>query len=183
MSHKLSKQFVYLNFNQTIFHEYDADFYENVSPGRETNHFGHKNIYHIILVMKHIRIGFVNNVIIISETFLFFQGSQQMHQQQQQQQSAGSFMQKSTSSSTSSSSATTQVKSILKQPQQQQQIRQHGEEIGQEKLKTQIQSAITDIEDNIDRRDFADKENMSPTQQQQQQQQMMFQQQQQQVDI
>ena len=128
------------------------------------------------LVMKHIRIGFVNNVIIISATFLFFQGSQQMHQQQ----SAGSFMQKSTSSSTSSSSATTQVKSILKQPQQQ--IRQHGEEIGQEKLKTQIQSAITDIEDNIDRRDFADKENMSPTQQQQQQQ-MMFQQQQQQVDI
>ena len=179
MSQKLSKQFVYLNFNQTIFHEYDADFYENFSPGRETNHFGHKNIYHIILVMKHIRIGFVNNVIIISETFLFFQGSQQMHQQQQQ--SAGSFMQKSTSSSTSSSSATTQVKSILKQPQQQ--IRQHGEEIGQEKLKTQIQSAITDIEDNIDRRDFADKENMSPTQQQQQQQQMMFQQQQQQVDI
>ena len=45
MSHKLSKQFVYLNFNQTNFHEYDADFYENVSPGRETNHFGHKNIY------------------------------------------------------------------------------------------------------------------------------------------
>ena len=44
MSQKLSKQFVYLNFNQTNFHEYDADFYENVSPGRETNHFGHKNI-------------------------------------------------------------------------------------------------------------------------------------------
>ena len=49
MSHKLSKQFVYLNFNQTIFHEYDADFYENVSPGRETNHFGHKNIYQYML--------------------------------------------------------------------------------------------------------------------------------------
>ena len=178
MSQKLSKQFVYLNFNQTNFHEYDADFYENVSLGRDPSF---RIFINTCLVMKHLRIGFVNNVIIISATFLFFQGSQQMHQQQQ---SAGSFMQKSTSSSTSSSSATTQVKSILKQPQQQQQqqIRQHGEEIGQEKLKTQIQSAITDIEDNIDRRDFADKENMSPTQQQQQQQQqqqMMFQQQQQ----
>ena len=60
----------------------------------------------------------------------------------------------------------------MKQPPQI--IKPHGEEIGQEKLKTQIQSAITDIEENIDRTDFnADKENMAPTQQQIQQQQML----------
>ena len=63
--------------------------------------------------------------------------------------------------------AATQVKSILKQP-------KHGEEIQQEALKTQIQSAITDIEQDMSKTDFADKENRAPQQQILQQQQEMI---------
>jgi len=105
------------------------------------------------------------------------------------QQTSASFMQQqqqsSISSSFSSSSATTtqqqsQVKSILKQPKQ---LTQHGEEIQQESLKSTIQSAITDIEHNLDRTDFADKENVAPSQQQQQQEQEMLRLQQQEQEL
>ena len=47
----------------------------------------------------------------------------------------------------------------------------HGEEIKQETLKSTIQSAITDIEQNLDQSDYGDKENMAPQQQMLQQQQ------------
>ena len=77
------------------------------------------------------------------------------------------------SSITSSTSNSTQVKSILKQSSQQQQpaLPVHGEEIKQETLKSTIQSAITDIEQNLDQSDYGDKENMAPQQQMLQQQQ------------
>ena len=63
-----------------------------------------------------------------------------------------------------------QPKKILQQqPAQQQQI-QHGEEIKQESLKTTLQSAITDLEQDIDKTvvDSGDKENQAPPPQQQQ---------------
>ena len=63
-----------------------------------------------------------------------------------------------------------QPKKILQQqPALQQQI-QHGEEIKQESLKTTLQSAITDLEQDIDKTvvDSGDKENQAPAPQQQQ---------------
>merc|ERR1719414_2023419 len=63
-----------------------------------------------------------------------------------------------------------QPKKILQQqPALQQQI-QHGEEIKQESLKTTLQSAITDLEQDIDKTvvDSGDKENQAPPPQQQQ---------------
>ena len=78
----------------------------------------------------------------------------------------------------SSSSAQQQGLFQQQQQQQQQQVRHedhqslHGEEIQQQSLKSTLQSAITDIEEQIDGADFeADKENLYPQQQQQQQQQ------------
>ena len=78
--------------------------------------------------------------------------------QQQQQQS---FMQ---------GQATQQKKVLQQQPQAQASIK-HGEEIKQESLKTTIQSAITDLEQDIDKTvvDSGDKENQVPPPQQQQQ--------------
>ena len=68
-----------------------------------------------------------------------------------------------------------QPKKILQQqPAQQQQQQQasiqHGEEIKQESLKTTLQSAITDLEQDIDTTvvDSGDKENQAPPPQQQQ---------------
>ena len=78
--------------------------------------------------------------------------------QQQQQQS---FMQ----------GQTIQQKKVLQQqPQAQQASIKHGEEIKQESLKTTIQSAITDLEQDIDKTvvDSGDKENKVPPFQQQQ---------------
>ena len=79
--------------------------------------------------------------------------------QQQQQQS---FMQ---------GQATQQKKVLQQQPQQAQASIKHGEEIKQESLKTTIQSAITDLEQDIDKTvvDSGDKENQVPLPQQQQQ--------------
>ena len=62
-----------------------------------------------------------------------------------------------------------QQKVLQQQPQPQPHI-QHGEEIKQESLKTTIQSAITDLEQDIDKTvvDSGDKENQAPPFQQQQ---------------
>jgi hypothetical protein len=74
------------------------------------------------------------------------------------------------------SSSSAQQQGLFQQ-QQQQQVKHedhqslHGEEIQQQSLKSTLQSAITDIEEQIDGADFeADKENLYPQQQQQQQQ-------------
>ena len=80
------------------------------------------------------------------------------------------------------SSSTSQQQSLFQQQQlqHQQQLEQqrlyqekllqeqkHGEEIKQESLKSTLQSAITDIEEQIDGADFkADKENLYPVHQQ-----------------
>ena len=64
-----------------------------------------------------------------------------------------------------------QPKKILQQqPAQQRQQIQHGEEIKQESLKTTLQSAITDLEQDIDKTvvDSGDKENQAPPPKQQQ---------------
>ena len=65
-----------------------------------------------------------------------------------------------------------QPKKILQQQPAQQQQRQiqHGEEIKQESLKTTLQSAITDLEQDIDKTvvDSGDKENQAPPPKQQQ---------------
>ena len=99
-----------------------------------------------------------------------------MQQQQQQQSSISSSF--SSSSSTTTQQQSQVKKSILKQPKQ---LTQHGEEIQQESLKSTIQSAITDIEHNLDRTDFADKENVAPSQQQQEQEMLRLQQQEQEL--
>jgi len=91
---------------------------------------------------------------------------------QQQSVQKSSF---SSSTSSAAAASTQQVKSILKQPS----APKHGEEIHQESLKTTIQSAITDIEEGLDKTDYADKENMAP----QQQQQQILQQQQQEAEM
>ena len=94
----------------------------------------------------------------------------------QQQQSSTSFSSSSSNFSTQQQQQQ-QVKSILKPPKQ----LTHGEEIQQESLKSTIQSAITDIEQNMDRTDFADKENVAPSSAQQDQQEMLRQQQEQEM--
>ena len=90
--------------------------------------------------------------------------------------------QKTTSSTFSASSATSQQQSFMQaqsnqqqrvlqqQPQPQAASIQHGEEIKQESLKTTIQSAITDLEQDIDKTvvDSVGKENQAPLPQQQQ---------------
>ena len=79
---------------------------------------------------------------------------------QQQQQS---FMQQG-------QSIQQQQRVLQPQPQQAQAQIKHGEEIKQESLKTTIQSAITDLEQDIDKTvvDSGDKENQAPPFQQQQ---------------
>ena len=91
-----------------------------------------------------------------------FSSSSSMAQSSSQQQS---FMQQQ-------GQAIQQPKKILQQQPAQQQQRQiqHGEEIKQESLKTTLQSAITDLEQDIDKTvvDSGDKENQAPPPKQQQ---------------
>ena len=108
-----------------------------------------------------------------------FSGSAMSSSMQQQKTSSTSFSSSSSMSQSSSQQqsfmqqqgqAIQQPKKILQQqPAQQQQI-QHGEEIKQESLKTTLQSAITDLEQDIDKTvvDSGDKENQAPAPQQQQ---------------
>ena len=77
-------------------------------------------------------------------------GQQQQQQSLVQQQQQQSLVQQ-------------QQQQSLVQQQQQLEDRHHGEEIQQQSLKSTLQSAITDIEEQIDGADFeAEKENFQP---------------------